>query len=85
MSFSPMKGTMESDELNINEAIARYLRAIAYQVIDSNEALCQIALHLTYLAEHSNKLLDELRTLNSAVARMEDFHYSAALKGSPSA
>jgi len=63
---------MGLNELHAIEAVSQSLIVITLQLIDSNEALAQIALHLTYLAEHSNKLLDELRTLNSAVGRCED-------------
>jgi len=76
---------MGSQSDDVIDAVTDVLHGLVLQLIETNSALATISVHVTYLSVSMEQLTDQLRTLNSSVARMEDFHYSAALKGSPSA
>jgi hypothetical protein len=66
-------------------AVTEVLNALVMQLIDLNTSLSQIHDRMVRQGNCLAHIVDELRTLNNAVGRVEDFHYSTAQKGSPSA
>jgi len=53
-------------------AVTGVLNALVSQLVDTNTALAEMSYHVTYLAMHSQKIVDELRTLNLSIGRLED-------------